>query len=168
MQSDSIAHLHHRFCGMASPSPSTTARLRKATAHDLEELSLVLARSFARDTSYNWVKGATHMISSANTKEPEELKALEHMRYFQWSMARLYLLAGQVDVVVTQVGGEEKIVACTCWAGPGKGQDLRLSYLLRMRLFRIWRAWGLRPFKVELIYAPVPSTWCMLMHTSVH
>ncbi|KZV69029.1 hypothetical protein PENSPDRAFT_652717 [Peniophora sp. CONT] len=139
---------------MAS-SQTTAARIRRATKADLKELSLVLARSFARDPCYNWIKGATHMISSANTKDDGELKALEHMRYTQWSMARLYLLCGEVDVVVAQVMGREKIVACTCWVQPGKTADPTPLYLLRMRVFRVWRAWGSNSIKnVILDYLP--------------
>lgn len=76
---------------MPNSSQSTSARVRKATNADLKELSLMLARSFAQDPFYNWIKGGTHMISSANTKDPGELKALEHLRYLQWSLARLFM-----------------------------------------------------------------------------
>ncbi|VDB86618.1 unnamed protein product [Peniophora sp. CBMAI 1063] len=132
---------------MTSAADATSARIRRATQADLEDLSFMLARSFARDTSYNWIKGATHTISSANTQDPGELEALEQMRFLQWSLACLYLVCGQIDLVVVTIEGREKIVACTCWVEPGKETDPGFRGLFRLRLFRIWRAWGLRPFK---------------------
>ena len=132
-------------------SQATQARVRRATKADIEELSHVLARSYARDPFDNWVKGAKHMLSSANTKDPRELKALEHMRYFQWSLARLFLFCGQIDVVVVPVDGREKIVAVTCWVEPGKTADPSPLYMLRMRIFRVWRAWGLKPLQVRTV-----------------
>lgn len=130
----------------AQPNP---ARIRRATNDDLEELSVVLVRSFARDTTYNWIRGVTRTISSANTTDPEELKDLEQLRYLQWSLARLYLLCGQVDVVVIPIEGRERIVACTTWVEPGKATDPGLWNLSRLRLFRVWKAWGLQSFKVS-------------------
>ncbi|KZV74861.1 hypothetical protein PENSPDRAFT_748964 [Peniophora sp. CONT] len=126
-------------------SQTTPARIRRATEADLEELSSLLARSFARDPFFHWVKGGTlRAVSSANTEDPGELKALEHMRYFQWSLARQFLFCGQIDVVVIEVDGREKIVACTCWVEPGKTADPSPLFMLRMRIFRVWRAWGLK------------------------
>ncbi|KZV77435.1 hypothetical protein PENSPDRAFT_858 [Peniophora sp. CONT] len=132
-------------------SQTTTARIRRATKADLEELSHVLARSYARDPFDNWVKGAKHMISSANTRDPGELKALEHMRYFQWSLTRLFLFCGEIDVVVVPIEGKEKIVAVTSWVEPGKTADPNPLHMLRMRIFRIWRAWGLKPLQRMLL-----------------
>ncbi|VDB86619.1 unnamed protein product [Peniophora sp. CBMAI 1063] len=141
---------------MAS-SQSTPAHIRKATKADLNELSLVLARSFARDPFYNWIKGATHMISSANTQDPKELKALEQFRYLQWSLAHLFMSRGEVDVVVIHVDGRQKIVASTAWVGPGKSTDITIVQMLRMRLDKVYRAWGLGAFK-RMLADYVPRT----------
>ena len=134
-----------------STSRSTSARIRKATAADLEELSLVLARGFARDPFCNWIAGAIEIISSANTKDTGETKAIEQLRYLQWTLARLFLFCGEIDVVVIHVDGHEKIVATTSWIEPGKPMEPTFLQLPRMRLFRIWKAWGSGPFKVRLI-----------------
>ncbi|VDB84631.1 unnamed protein product [Peniophora sp. CBMAI 1063] len=131
---------------MAS-SLTTQARIRRATKADIEELSHVMARSFANDPFEHWVKGAKRPISDLDTKDPEEVKALKHMRYFQWTLARLFLLHGQVDVVVVHADGREKIVSCICWVEPGKTADPGLISIMRMRPLRVLRAWGFKPFQ---------------------
>ena len=72
----------------------------------------------------------------------------------------MFLFCGEIDVVVVHVDGHEKIVATTSWIEPGKTMEPTLLQLSRMRLFRIWKAWGMGPFKVR----PIDSRRCCVAH----